>query len=84
MNNQTRPQTKSSSPGGPTNRTTETSNDVISSASSLAEEAAGKVKQVASETTATISGEVKNLLNRQVGGGAEMLGLVARSAKHAA
>jgi len=84
MNNQTRSQTKSSSPSSPPNRTVETPTDVLSSASSLAEEAAGKVKQVASETTATITGEVKNLLNRQVGGGAEMLGLVARSAKHAA
>jgi ElaB/YqjD/DUF883 family membrane-anchored ribosome-binding protein len=85
MNNQTRPQTKSpNSPGSQPDKTTEKATDVLSSASSLAEEAAGKVKQVASETTATLTGEVKSLLDRQVSGGAGMLSLIARSAKRSA
>jgi ABC-type transporter Mla subunit MlaD len=64
--------------------TSKTERDVLSSASALAEETAGKVKEAASETAATVTGEVKNVLNRQVGGGADMLGFVARSAKRAA
>src|SRR4051812_48522671 len=85
MNNQTRPQTKSSnSPSSQADKAADKATDVLSSASSLAEEAAGKVKQVASDTTATVTGEVKSLLDRQVSGGAEMLSLFARSAKRSA
>src|SRR5215510_7842654 len=61
-----------------------TAKEALSAASSRAEEAAGKVKQAASETADTVTGEVKELLNRQVGGGADMLCHVARSARHAA
>jgi hypothetical protein len=50
----------------------------------MAQDAAEKAKQAASDTTATITGEVKGLLDRQVGGGARMLGLMARSARRAA
>jgi hypothetical protein len=64
--------------------TTNTAKDAISSASSLASEAADKMKQTVSDTAASLTGEVKGLLNRQVGGGADMLGYVARSAKRAA
>ena len=64
--------------------TTKTAKDALSAASSLAGEAAEKVKEAASETAATITSEVKQLLDRQVGGGAQMLGSVARSAKRAA
>ena len=52
--------------------------------SAFAEDAGGKVKQAASDTAATLTGEVKEILNRQVGGGADMLGNVARSVRRAA
>jgi hypothetical protein len=55
-----------------------------SSASAVAQDAAGKVKQAAVDTAGTVTGEVKELLNRQLGGGAETLGFVARSARRAA
>jgi ElaB/YqjD/DUF883 family membrane-anchored ribosome-binding protein len=85
MNNQTRPQTRTPySPGSQPDSTAEKAKDVLSNASSVAEDAAAKAKQAASETTATIAGEVKGLLDRQVGGGARMLGLMARSARRAA
>jgi hypothetical protein len=58
--------------------------DALSTASSFAEETAGKVKQAASDTAETLTGEVKDLLNRQVGSGSDMLGCVARSARRAA
>ena len=61
-----------------------TAKEAMSAASSRAGEAAGKVKQAASDTADTVTGEVKELLNRQVGGGADMLCHVARSARHAA
>jgi len=82
MNNQTRPQTKT--PTGSQADINKKADDVLSNASSLAEQAAGKVTQVASEATASITGEVKNLLDRQVSGGSATLGLIARSAKRAA
>jgi ABC-type transporter Mla subunit MlaD len=58
--------------------------DAMSTASSAAGDAAGKVKQAASDTAETLTGEAKELLNRQLGGGADMLGYVARSARRAA
>jgi hypothetical protein len=64
--------------------TTKAAKDALSRASSLAEDAGGKVKQAASDTAATLTGEVKEILNRQVGGGADMLGNVARSVRRAA
>src|SRR5436190_1480123 len=65
-------------------RTAKAAKDAISSASALAEEATGKVKQAASDTAATVTSEVKQMLNRQVGGGADTLGQVARSVRRAA
>jgi ElaB/YqjD/DUF883 family membrane-anchored ribosome-binding protein len=58
--------------------------DVIAKASELAGEAANKVKDSASETAATIGGEVKQLLDQQVSGGATMVARLANSAKRAA
>ena len=57
--------------------TTKAAKDALSRASAFAEDAGGKVKQAASDTAATLTGEVKEILNRQVGGGADMLGNVA-------
>jgi len=59
-------------------------NDLIAKASELAGEAAGKVRDTASETAASIGGEVKQLLDRQVSGGATMVSHLANSAKRAA
>jgi hypothetical protein len=64
--------------------TTRAAKETLSSASSFAEQAAGTVKQVASDTAATMTGEAKELLNRQVGTGAETLGQVARAVRRAA
>jgi hypothetical protein len=69
---------------GVSERTAKAAKDALSSASSFAGEAAGKVKQAASETAAGVTGEVKELLNRQVDGGADTLGQVARSVRRAA
>ena len=65
-------------------RSTKSAKEAVAAASSLAGEAVDQVKQAASSTAATVTGEMKELLNRQVGGGANMLGSVARSAKRAA
>jgi hypothetical protein len=70
--------------GNPSERTSKTAKDAMSTASSFAEEATGKVKQAASDSAETITAEVKELLNRQVGGGAELLCYVARSTRRAA
>jgi hypothetical protein len=50
----------------------------------MAGDVADQVKQAASETADTVSGEVKGLLNRQLEKGAETLGGFARSVKRAA
>jgi hypothetical protein len=64
--------------------TTKGAQDRLSSASSIAEEAGEKVKQAASDTATSLAGEMKQLLNRQVGSSADMLGCAARSARLAA
>lgn len=67
-----------------TKKATKDAKDAFSAASSFAGDAAETVRGAASETAATITSEVKQLLNRQVGGGAQMLGGVARSARRVA
>jgi len=67
-----------------TDWTARTAREAFSSASSLAGEAAEKVKGAAADTAATLTGEVKQVLDRKVEGGAEMLGLMSRSATRAA
>jgi len=67
-----------------TTSTTKAAKDALSTASSLAGDAAGKVREAASETAATVTGEVKQLLNHQVEEGAQTLRGVARSANRAA
>jgi ABC-type transporter Mla subunit MlaD len=58
--------------------------DVSSAASALAEEATSNLKQAASETTATVTGGVKELLNRQLASSANTMGSFARSVEKAA
>jgi hypothetical protein len=57
---------------------------MVAKASELAGEAADKVRHTATETAATVSGEIKHLLDQQVSGGAAMAGHLASSAKRAA
>jgi hypothetical protein len=65
-------------------RATQAAKEALSTASSFAEETAGKVKQAATETAASLSSEVKDMLDRQVGGSADKLTQVARSVRRAA
>ena len=58
--------------------------EAMSKASAAASDAADKVKQAASETAANVGGQVKQLLDQQVGNGAAMVGRFASSAKRAA
>jgi ElaB/YqjD/DUF883 family membrane-anchored ribosome-binding protein len=77
---QSSPQAGSPNRSGPTS----SASDVMARASQLAGEAANKVRDSASQTAATIGGEVKQLLDQQVSGGAAMVGHLATSAKRAA
>jgi hypothetical protein len=58
--------------------------DAVSRASAVAGEAVDKARQAASETASTVTQQVKELLDRQVGSGADMVGHIASSAKLAA
>ncbi len=72
--------------GGPrkTESMSSKTDDLISTASAMAGAAASKVGEVASETAGTVSAQMTQLLDRQVGVGANMAEQVARSAKRAA
>jgi hypothetical protein len=65
-------------------RAVQAAKETLSTASSFAEETAGKVKQAASDTVGSLSNDVRDMLNRQVGGGADKLTQVARSVRRAA
>jgi len=65
-------------------RTAKAASDALSSASVMAGEAATKAKQAASETVETVTGQVKELLDRQVGSGADIVGHLAGAVKRAA
>src|SRR5262245_44889859 len=65
-------------------RTAKAASGAFSSASAMAENAADKARQAASDTAATVTEQVKQLLDRQVGGGAEMVGQVAGAVRRAA
>jgi hypothetical protein len=58
--------------------------EAFAKTSDMAQDAAEKAKQAASETASSITHQVKELLDRQVGSGAEMVGHFANSAKRAA
>jgi hypothetical protein len=63
---------------------TEAMSDAMSKASGVAQQAAETAKRAASDTTEKVSHQVKDLLDRQVGSGAEMVGHFASSVKLAA
>ena len=58
--------------------------EAFAKTSEFAKEAADRAKQAASETAAGIAQQVKDMLDRQVGTGAELLGHIAHSTKRAA
>lgn len=58
--------------------------DASAKASALAGDATDQVKQAASDAAETVTGEIRELLNRQLTGGADTLGGFARSVKRAA
>ena len=69
---------------GKSKTATETASDAFAQASDMAREAGAKAKQAASETAATMSEQFKEMLDRQIGHGANMAGQFAKSARLAA
>jgi alkanesulfonate monooxygenase SsuD/methylene tetrahydromethanopterin reductase-like flavin-dependent oxidoreductase (luciferase family) len=59
-------------------------NDAFSRASDTVRDTAEKAKQAASDTASTVTDQVKELLDRQIGNGANMAGQFASSARLAA
>jgi hypothetical protein len=70
--------------GGVAKNIGKTASDAMSKASGMAQQAADTAKHGASDTTSKVSHQVKDLLDRQVGSGADMVGHFASSAKRAA
>jgi hypothetical protein len=62
----------------------ETSKDTVSSVSSFAQDSVSTAARMASDATANLTGEIKQLLNNQIRVGAGKLGHVARSTRRAA
>lgn len=56
----------------------------FSKASDVAQQVADTAKQVASDGTSTVTNQVKEMLDRQVGNSAEVMGQLANSTKRAA
>lgn len=84
MSNQDFGRDSSTSNRGLGQRTTKAASEALSTASAMAGEAANKAKQAASDTAATVTEQVKQLLDLQVGNGANMVGHFAGAAKRAA
>jgi ElaB/YqjD/DUF883 family membrane-anchored ribosome-binding protein len=65
-------------------KTGNAANDAFSRASDAVRDTAEKAKQAASDTASTVTDQVKELLDRQIGKGASMAGQLASSARVAA
>jgi hypothetical protein len=65
-------------------RTTKAASEALSAASAIAGETAAKAKQAASDTAATVTDQVKQLLDHQVSSGADVVGHFAGAVKRAA
>jgi ElaB/YqjD/DUF883 family membrane-anchored ribosome-binding protein len=65
-------------------RASKAASEAFTSAKSAAGDAASKAKQAASEAAATVTGQVKTLLDNQVSGGADIVGHMAGAVKKAA
>jgi ElaB/YqjD/DUF883 family membrane-anchored ribosome-binding protein len=73
-----------SSSNGNMSKTKAAANDAFSRASDAVRDTAEKTKQAASSTASTVAEQVKELLDRQIGSGANMAGQFASSARLAA
>lgn len=62
----------------------EAAGDALSQASDIAKEAGSKAKQAASDATFTVTEQVKEMLDRQIGSSANLAGHFASSVKRAA
>ena len=62
----------------------ETASEALSQVSSVAKDAGSKAKQAASDATFTVTEQIKELLDRQIGNGAATAGLFAGSVRLAA
>jgi len=67
-----------------TSQMRDVASNVISQASEMAKDAGAKARKAASDTASTVTDQVKELLDRQIGTGADMAGHFASSAKLAA
>lgn len=67
-----------------TGKVKEAANDMLDRAAETARDAANKARSTATDAKAQISDQVKELLNRQVGSGAELAGEFANSMRVAA
>jgi hypothetical protein len=65
-------------------RTTKAASDAFSTTLDVAGEAASKARRAASDTAATVTEQVKHLLDNQVSGGANLVGRLAGATKRAA
>jgi uncharacterized protein YjbJ (UPF0337 family) len=70
--------------GGMAKNVGKAASETMSKASGMAQQAAETAKRAASDTTSKVTHQVKDMLDRQVGSGADMVGHFAHSAKLAA
>lgn len=78
------PSTQDSNRGGVAKTIGAAATDTFSAASDIAQEAAGRAKHAASDTASTVAYQAKEMLDRQVGNGAQLVGHFASSARKAA
>jgi ElaB/YqjD/DUF883 family membrane-anchored ribosome-binding protein len=76
--------TTSRDASGKAQKMKDSANDALSKASDIAREAGAKAKQAASDTASTMTDQVKDLLDRQIGTGANMASQFASSVRLAA
>lgn len=70
--------------GGTTGNIGKAASDAYSKASDMAQQAAGQAKRAAADGASTVTSQVKDVLDRQVGHGADIAGHFAGSARLAA
>jgi len=69
---------------GTTTKASDAARKAFEQASGMAREAGARAKQAASDTASTVTSQVKELLNQQIGSGAAMAGQFASSIRGAA
>jgi hypothetical protein len=69
---------------GTTSSVRDAASGALAQASELAKDAGAKAKQTATETASTVADHVKDLLDRQIGSGADVAGQFAHAARLAA